>query len=193
MFHPSRAHSDDSTKNESAPDSISRRTLVRTALPEVCSITRLGAVSQISTHGVQGCRSTLAMAGTFCMKSTLKLGTVVVLSWAIFLVAQTDKESEQHASTEPDAALKDFLDNGLAPTGSGPGLESLEILSDTLGVDFGPYLLHVMHGVKRNWYNLIPDSAMAPLMKKSEVRIEFAITKSGQIVGLRYVISHALS
>src|SRR6202035_439336 len=35
----------------------------------------------------------------------------------------------------------------------------LEILSDTMGVDFGPYLQRVLHDVKINWYNLIPESA----------------------------------
>jgi TonB family protein len=63
----------------------------------------------------------------------------------------------------------------------------MEILSDTQGVDFGPYLQRVLHDVKQNWYSLIPESAMAPLLKRGKVSIEFAITKNGQIAGLRYV------
>jgi len=63
----------------------------------------------------------------------------------------------------------------------------MEIMTDTQGVDFGPYLQRVLHDVKENWYNIIPESAMAPLLKKGKVSIEFAITKNGQIAGLRYV------
>lgn len=63
----------------------------------------------------------------------------------------------------------------------------LEILSDTMGVDFGPYLQRVLHDVKVNWYNLIPESARAPIMKKGKVTIEFAILKNGTVAGMRLV------
>jgi TonB family protein len=59
-----------------------------------------------------------------------------------------------------------------------------EILSDTMGVDFGPYLAIVVREVKRNWYNLIPESV---LFKKGVVSIQFSILKDGEIAGLRYV------
>jgi TonB family protein len=64
---------------------------------------------------------------------------------------------------------------------------ALEITSDTMGVDFGPYLNRVLHDVKQNWYSLIPESAMAPLLKKGEVSIEFVITKDGKVAGMHYV------
>jgi len=62
-----------------------------------------------------------------------------------------------------------------------------EITSDTMGVDFGPYMQRILHDVKQNWYHLIPESAMPPLLKKGKLSIEFAILKNGQIAGLRYV------
>jgi outer membrane biosynthesis protein TonB len=61
----------------------------------------------------------------------------------------------------------------------------LEILSDTMGVDFGPYLQRVVYQVREHWYNLIPESAKAPLMKKGKLSIEFAILKDGRVAGLR--------
>jgi TonB family protein len=61
----------------------------------------------------------------------------------------------------------------------------LEVLSDTMGVDFGPYLQRVLHDVRTNWYNLIPESARAPLMKKGKLTIEFAIMKDGKVQGMR--------
>lgn len=63
----------------------------------------------------------------------------------------------------------------------------LEILSDTMGVDFGPYLQRVVFEVREHWYNLIPESAKAPLMKKGKLAIEFAILKDGRVAGLRIV------
>jgi TonB family protein len=63
----------------------------------------------------------------------------------------------------------------------------LEVLSDTMGVDFAPYLQRVLHDVRQNWYNLIPESARAPLMKKGKVTIEFAIMKDGRVQGMHLV------
>lgn len=63
----------------------------------------------------------------------------------------------------------------------------LDILSDTQGVDFGPYLERVVYLVRMNWYNLIPEVARPPLLKKGRVSIEFAIQKNGTIAGMRLV------
>ncbi len=65
----------------------------------------------------------------------------------------------------------------------------LDVLSDTMGVDFGPYLQQVLYRVRTNWYNLIPESARAPIMKKGKVSIEFAIMKDGTVQGLALISS----
>ena len=80
-------------------------------------------------------------------------------------------------------------DYGLGQGGQGKVVDNLEVLSDTMGVDFGPYLARVLHDVRQNWYNLIPEVARAPLMKKGRVSIEFAITKDGKVAGMQYVSS----
>src|SRR5579872_963187 len=78
-------------------------------------------------------------------------------------------------------------DYGLG-TGQHGGIKSnLEILSDTQGVDFGPYLSRVVHVVRINWYNLIPEIARPPLLKKGKVSIEFAIMPNGSVAGMRLV------
>jgi TonB family protein len=64
-----------------------------------------------------------------------------------------------------------------------------EVLSDTMGVDFGPYLQRILHDVKQNWYLLIPDSARPPIMKKGKLSIEFAIVKNGQVPAMQLVLS----
>jgi TonB family protein len=62
-----------------------------------------------------------------------------------------------------------------------------EVLSDTLGVDFTPYLQRVLHDVRLNWYSNIPESAKAPIMKKGKVTIQFAILKNGKIARMKLV------
>jgi len=61
------------------------------------------------------------------------------------------------------------------------------ILSDTLGVDFGPYLAGVVYAVRRNWYSMIPESAR--LGEKGRVGIVFEILKNGEVPQLRLVAS----
>jgi TonB family protein len=78
-------------------------------------------------------------------------------------------------------------DYGAGITGGGAVQGNMEVLSDTMGVDFGPYLSRVLHDVKQNWYALIPEVARSPLMKKGKVSIEFAITKDGKVAGMRLV------
>lgn len=63
----------------------------------------------------------------------------------------------------------------------------MEVLTDTEGVDFGPYLAQIVQIVKRNWYTIIPQSAYPPISKKGKVVIEFAIGKMGQVQGLNIV------
>ena len=60
----------------------------------------------------------------------------------------------------------------------------LEVLTDTMGVDFNPYLSRVLHDVKQHWYELIPESAG---MKRGKVVLEFAILKDGSVAGLKIV------
>ncbi len=75
-------------------------------------------------------------------------------------------------------------DFGLGTGAHGRQVGNLEILSDTMGVDFGPYLQRVLHDVRQNWYNAIPESAQ---MKHGNLIIEFAITKDGRVAGMKLV------
>ena len=73
-----------------------------------------------------------------------------------------------------------------SPSG-GKAASDMEIMSDTMGVDFGPYLSRVLHVVRQNWYTLIPEVARPPLMKRGKVSIEFAIMKDGSIAGMKLI------
>ena len=57
-----------------------------------------------------------------------------------------------------------------------------QILSDTMGVDFHPYLLRVYLLVRRNWYSVIPE--IARLGKQGRVALEFSIERNGRVPDL---------
>jgi len=61
------------------------------------------------------------------------------------------------------------------------------IISDTRGVDFGPYLARIVYIVRQNWYSLIPETAR--LGEKGRVAIVFEILKDGSVPQLRLVAS----
>jgi TonB family protein len=73
-------------------------------------------------------------------------------------------------------------DEGLGRGARGRQMGPLEILSDTQGVDFGPYLQRVVQEVKAHWYELIPQSAE---MKRGKLRIQFSILKDGRVADLQ--------
>jgi TonB family protein len=88
----------------------------------------------------------------------------------------------------------DTSDPGVGGIGSGlnlppsPGRQasSLELLSDTRGVDFKPYLLQVLASVRRNWFAVYPESARLGL--RGKVEAQFVIAKDGSVPKLVIVL-----
>ena len=79
-------------------------------------------------------------------------------------------------------------DYGIGPLSPNTNAQgAVGILSDTLGVDFGPYLSRVLEEVRRNWYNLIPEEARSPLFKQGKLAIQFVINKNGSVEGMRLI------
>jgi TonB family protein len=58
------------------------------------------------------------------------------------------------------------------------------VLSDTKGVNFGPYLQRLRDIIQQNWFHLIPKSEE---QKKGRLAIEFSITNEGKVKDLRLV------
>ncbi len=56
-----------------------------------------------------------------------------------------------------------------------------DILSDTMGVDFGPYMQRLIAATYRSWLPLIPESARPPLDKRGRVGIRFKILPDGSV------------
>jgi len=63
-----------------------------------------------------------------------------------------------------------------------PGLTGgLEVLSDTMGVDFGPYLQRVYWATYNAWIPIIPLSVQPPLFKQGRNAVIFKIMPDGSV------------
>ncbi len=63
-------------------------------------------------------------------------------------------------------------------------MDQAEILTDTMGVDFGPYLSRITQIVRQIWYSLMPPSVYPPISKQAKLSIEFVILKDGKTTSM---------
>lgn len=94
----------------------------------------------------------------------IMLATTVIFLW-LSAIAQTNPSANEQKPAAESAPVT--------------------VLSDTMGVDFGPYVKQaVLPSVQQNWCKIIPESAKS---KKAIVAIEFAIMKDGEVAGMKLV------
>ncbi len=70
---------------------------------------------------------------------------------------------------------------GSGGQGGGSFGNGYEILTPTEGVDFSDYMARVLASVRRNWYAVMPESAM--LGDRGQVMLQFRIMKDGSVPG----------
>jgi TonB family protein len=78
----------------------------------------------------------------------------------------------------------DTIDSGAAGGLSSPSApvrnqSAVQMLTDTMGVDFKPYLVTVLASVRRNWLAILPESAR--MGRKGRVQVQFAISRDGSV------------
>ncbi len=78
----------------------------------------------------------------------------------------------QHPLPQPESP-NPFSTSGQAST--------LDILSDTQGVDFASYLDGVVRTIKKKWDHLILTSARPPTLRKAMAAVEFSILRDGTV------------
>src|SRR5579872_5617441 len=94
-------------------------------------------------------------------------------------------EQAARAAAQGHGGGGDYGIGPLSPNTNAQG--AVDILSDTMGVDFGPYLARILEDVRRNWYNLIPEEARSPLFKQGKLAIQFVIDKNGNVEGMKLI------
>lgn len=99
---------------------------------------------------------------------------------------QSGVEAPRAADASKTAPAQSTKSDAKKPPPAGGGME---ILSDTRGVDFEPYIKRLHVTVEDHWYPLIPKEALPPTMESGSVTIELAIMRDGSIQGMKVVHS----
>jgi TonB family protein len=89
-------------------------------------------------------------------------------------IRQAAQQAAQNRGQGGDLGANAPLSHGGLNTG-------VEVLSDTMGVDFAPYLRRILSDIRRTWIPLIPEEARPPLNKQGETLIRFTILPDGRI------------
>lgn len=66
---------------------------------------------------------------------------------------------------------------------------AVEILSNTMGVDFRHYTKGIVKRVRQHWYKVMPQVAGPPVSKRGVVAVEFVVEKDGQVTASQIVTS----
>jgi TonB family protein len=72
-----------------------------------------------------------------------------------------------------------------ASNSSSAAANAAEILTDTMGVDFGPYMSQLLKGIRQNWYSIMPPSVYRPTSKQGKVSIEFNVLPDGKVKNMK--------
>jgi TonB family protein len=76
-------------------------------------------------------------------------------------------------------------DGGMQTTvGGHAGGQGVEILSDTQGVNFQPYLRDAIRKVYAQWMTLMPEQTKMPMLEKGSTSIRFTIRPDGTIAAM---------
>ena len=89
-------------------------------------------------------------------------------------------DAVRNAARNPGGGGYGASGNGASPLNMG----GAEILSDTQGVNFNPYIRRLLADIYRNWLPLIPEEARPPLSKQGETLVRFTILPDGRIGGM---------
>jgi len=99
-------------------------------------------------------------------------------------------------SNNPGKSIADAARNSMQPGSSMGGERGLghpigrtgasassgiQILSDTMNVDFDPYIKRLLNIIRASWYPLIPEECYPPLNKEGTTLIRFAINPDGTL------------
>lgn len=110
--------------------------------------------------------------------------------------AQLDLPALAPPSRGTDAILRDMAKANASGGGQGIGgggggygdggprnpklnIPGPQIISDTMGVDFNPYLMRILSLVRRNWYSVIPE--IARIGRQGRVELQFTILRNGNV------------
>jgi TonB family protein len=102
----------------------------------------------------------------------------------IFNTPSTASQNMQQAMRGSQSAGSDRSVGIQGGSGGSKLGQGVDILSDTQGVNFQPYLQRILREIYQQWIPLIPEEARPPLRKQGTTQIRFTINADGTIAAM---------
>jgi len=115
------------------------------------------------------------------MSIQLRLVSTLILTTYSVVFAQTMQTKMPDVGTSGAASSRLPETSPLDPCRNEGKEAGVAIQSDTMGVDFAPYIARIVPIVQRNWSTLIPGLVDTPFSKLGKVSIELLILKDGRV------------
>ena len=98
--------------------------------------------------------------------------------------AATALGSGQAGQRGGSTALPFVLEQPVKDAAQGPADTGLDVLSDTQGVNFDPYLKGVLTSIHDTWLPLLPPEARPPKLEQGDSVVRFTIGPTGKILAM---------
>ncbi len=98
-----------------------------------------------------------------------------------FNVSQSAGDNVRNAARNAGGLRGSGISGGSHTVGQQAASSGIEILSDPMNVDFGPYIKRLLTMIKASWYPLIPEECYPPLSKEGTTLIRFTIMPDGTL------------
>ena len=108
----------------------------------------------------------------------IKRSAMVLGAVCLFFAAEAFGQTSEHPSGT--TASSQYAKDGTSQAGQGSQMLGADILTDTQGVDFSPYMRQVLQMVKKSWLPLIPEEARSSQNLQGETVIRFTINPDGK-------------
>jgi TonB family protein len=109
----------------------------------------------------------------------IKRSTILLVAIGIFFAAAEVDGQSKDASSQA-AVISQESKTALPPTPL-TQISGVDVLSDTQGVDFGPYIRNVLATIKKNWLPLVPEEGRPGGSMQGETLVRLSIFPDGRI------------
>ncbi|MGH7227413.1 MAG: TonB family protein [Gemmataceae bacterium] len=121
----------------------------------------------------------------FRRRQATSLASIALATTLVSCAVRKPPVSEQPRPAEGGTVLAKSKNVEDCANSHGTNRANVEVLSNTMGVDLGPYLNHVVDATRKRWYLLIPGAAQFPRLKKGCVAIQFRIMPDGSVENMQ--------
>jgi TonB family protein len=114
-------------------------------------------------------------------KSAVFAGAIGFLFWGNSMIGQTS------GSRSTSAGSSEIVNDSAPPSGPLYQPLAMEVLSDTQGVDFAPYIKQVLQMIGKSWHSSLPSDAAYAKNAQAETTIRFTIGQDGAVSAMQLV------